>query len=597
MGINLLDFGDQFVRELWACILPSAFVILFCATLIPVPGRVRSAWQRVSRPFRNSLTLEQAEAYEAVHEKTKHSPPDHFTPKSVTSIFRTTTLSGLALLQVLAWLGLGSYKFAVGTKIWHGILPVVTAATWLYASLRPIAWPSRTVFYDLFALHLTRLVTELIILGGLFFDHSVYQLPLPSWVALAARVINLSVITISLVIVLNMPFAVPSPTVNEDDVGKSVSPEDYCSLWDWISFHWVVPLIRKGTYNTLNEDDVWKLSPTLCARPLTLLFKELGHASIIWKLWTANSSDMLWDFLLTLVSVTLTYAGPFFLQRILSSIDSLDPDDHAKAYIYAFAAFLATLLKVFHRNYTICDFLLIIPSQAETDCLHLWFGRRAQVRIRTLLMASIYDKALKRKDFSGTVQKDGTGKDAEMTNDPKSSADVGKVVNMMSGDANQISFLVSGMYFIYGAPFEIALAGVYLYKLLGWSAFSGLIVLTIFWPLNQYVDSSLWALRGLTSPQAFGPPFRFDIQEPPSRSRQTYGSSQRASWCHQAHQILRMGRPLDSADYGCQEEGTLVDGQITHKLCPIHCDLDFGTHSCLRCLLCLLHLGRKPAHS
>jgi hypothetical protein len=106
-------------------------------------------------------------------------------------------------------------------------------------------------------------------------------------------------------------------------------------------------------------------------------------------------------------------------------------------------------------------------------------------------MASIYDKALKRKDFSGVIRKDDDAdKDAEKANDPKSSADVGKVVNMMSGDANQIAFLVSGMYFIYGAPLEIAIAGIYLYKLLGFSAFSGLIVLVIFWPLNQYVITS-----------------------------------------------------------------------------------------------------------
>ena len=104
-------------------------------------------------------------------------------------------------------------------------------------------------------------------------------------------------------------------------------------------------------------------------------------------------------------------------------------------------------------------------------------------------MASIYDKALKRKVFSGTIRKDDEVKDTEKANDPKSGADVGKVVNMMSGDANRISFFVSVMYFLYGAPFEIALAGVYLYKLLGWSAFSGLIVLVIFWPLNQYVIS------------------------------------------------------------------------------------------------------------
>ena len=510
MGTNFLDFGDPFVRELWTTVLPSAFVILFCVTLIPIPGRVRFVWRRVSRPLRNSLTLEQAEAYETMHQKAKRSPPDHSIPKSATPIFRTTTLSGLALLQVLAWLGLGSYSLAVDAGIWDAIIPVITALIWLYASLRPILWPSQTVFYDLFALYLAHLVTGLIALGGLFFDHSVYQLPLPPQVALGARVANLSVVAISLAIVLNMPFAIPGATINEDDVGKSVSPEDYCSLWDWISFHWVVPLIRKGTYNTLNEDDVWKLSPTLCSRPLTSLFKDLGHASIVWKLWAANSSDMIWDFLLTLISVTLTYAGPFFLQRILSAIDKPTPDNRAKAYIYAFAAFLTTLLKVSHPNCTAHNFLLMIPSQAETDCLHLWFGRRAQVRIRTLLMASIYDKALKRKDFSGTVRKDGTDKDADKVNDPKSSADVGKVVNMMSGDANQIAFLVSGMYFIYGAPFEIALAGIYLYKLLGWSAFSGLVVLIIFWPLNQCVSSSRWTLHRLTPSIDFWPvvPYR-----------------------------------------------------------------------------------------
>ena len=357
MGTNLLDFGDPFVRELWACILPSALVILFCATLIPVPGWARSLWQRASRPFRNSLTLDRAEAYETARESEEGSPADHSTPtKPVTFVLRTIALSGLALLQVLVWLGLGSYSLAVHTKFWDVILPLVTATTWLYASLRPVIWPSQTVFYDLFALYLTHIVTGFIIFGGSFFDHTVYQLPLPSPVVLIARVVNLFVLVILFVIVLGMPFAVPSAKVKKDEIGKSVSPEDYCTLWDWISFHWVVPLIKKGTHNTLNEDDVWKLSPTLSSRPLSSLLKDLGHARIVWKLWTTNSGDMIWDFLLTLVSVTFTYAGPFFLQRILAAIDNPTPENRAKAYIYAFSAFLATLLKVRHKNRTTCEF-------------------------------------------------------------------------------------------------------------------------------------------------------------------------------------------------------------------------------------------------
>lgn len=50
--------------------------------------------------------------------------------------------------------------------------------------------------------------------------------------------------------------------------------------------------------------------------------------------------------------------------------------------------------------------------KAEADVQHLWYGRRASTRIRSELMAAIYDKALKRKDFSGIVDKDA-GKNAK----------------------------------------------------------------------------------------------------------------------------------------------------------------------------------------
>jgi len=44
--------------------------------------------------------------------------------------------------------------------------------------------------------------------------------------------------------------------------------------------------------------------------------------------------------------------------------------------------------------------------QAQADVQHLWFGRRAATRVRSELMAAIYDKALKRKDFSGIIDKE-----------------------------------------------------------------------------------------------------------------------------------------------------------------------------------------------
>lgn len=74
---------------------------------------------------------------------------------------------------------------------------------------------------------------------------------------------------------------------------------------------------------------------------------SLRASKLLYKLWLANSLDVTMDVLLTVVSVVFNYTGPFFLKRILDSIDeNSTPEDRAKAYIYAFLTFVCTILKV-----------------------------------------------------------------------------------------------------------------------------------------------------------------------------------------------------------------------------------------------------------
>lgn len=156
--------------------------------------------------------------------------------------------------------------------------------------------------------------------------------------------------------------------------------------------------------------------------------------------------------------------------------------------------------------------------------------------MRSELMAAIYDKALKRRDFSGVIDQEkakeaadkkaaaaaandtpptlskaekkakakADKKTAEKADDPKAgAADTGKIVNLMAGDANRIAMQtsgafktfqdplnlhwMSGLYFLYGAPMEIIIGSIFLYQLLGFSAFAGFVVLLLGWPLNSYL--------------------------------------------------------------------------------------------------------------
>ncbi|KDR78080.1 hypothetical protein GALMADRAFT_224469 [Galerina marginata CBS 339.88] len=501
------DFRSSCVRASWSAFLPAALVFALCISgcSIPIPQPVRRVFAIIAAPFRTYLTLHEAEAIDitAVAGEKSLDGEDAEVVLEVSNfvpLWRTVVFVFVGIVQSFSWIAVGSYRlYNDSTDVWRAIFSFFVATSWLYTVIRPIVRPTATSPYDLFSLYLILLTSAILQFGGTLFDHTVLAAPLPSSFVLFGLVTNLLSVVLLLVVVVTMPMASPSNEVNRKEIGQSISPEDYTSLWGWITFRWVYPLVQRGTYATLNEQDVWNLSPTMQSRPVFVKFSSIYRSTLLRRIWAANSLDLMLDFSLTFVSVLFNYAGPFFLKQILDLIDLKNPtpESRTRAYIYAFLAFTCTLLK------------------AQADVQHLWFGRRASTRIRSELMASIYDKALKRKDLSGIVNKDKKPEEvkepasngpetkeskrrskakkkeekekAAKADDPKAGADVGKIVNLMAGDANRISQTTSSLYFIYGAPFEIIIAGAFLYQLLGLSAFAGFFVLVVGWPLNSFI--------------------------------------------------------------------------------------------------------------
>ncbi|KAH6873975.1 multidrug resistance-associated ABC transporter [Coprinopsis sp. MPI-PUGE-AT-0042] len=521
------DIADGCIRDAWSSIAPAAVVGLLCTySAIRVLGITRRVPDSLKEPFKPFISVEEAEAIDADENgpTTTHSTPQ--------AVWRTLVFATLGLLQTLVWLALGAYNLYLGESPFNaGLFSLLIAATWAYTVIRTVLHRGPAPPYDVLIAYVAILCGAILKVGGELWQEQ-HDWSRLGW---ASAWSNLVVVLVTLSVLLSMPLNHLSETAK----AGSSSPEDYTSLFGWITFSWVYPLVQSGRFKTLNEDDVWNLSPAFRSKPVFTKFSEIKKPTLLRRLWIANSLDLLLDFILTFISIIFQYSGPVFLKLILDAINergttksttsgffafsqipligSLAPTSQNNAYIYAVLAFVCTLCK------------------AEADLQHLWYGRRAATRMRSELMAAIYDKALKRRDYAGIVSSQAPKADeeaakkqpseassskkmsraerkkekkaqklkkekAEANDEPKAGADVGKIVNLMAGDANRISQTISALYFIYGAPLEIIIAGFLLYQLLGLSAFAGFFVLILGWPLNSYISKrSIRIQKGVLS--------------------------------------------------------------------------------------------------
>lgn len=285
------DWADPCVRATWSAIAPAVLVAVFAIHRIPLPGPLKKVTGIFKSPFKRFLTLSEAEQLDTGEDGAGERNDE----RKKAPLWLTLVLSWTALLETVAWMVVAAYKLTIDddVDVWEAWRAVLLAFSWLYASIKPIFKPKTTPHYDLFALYIVHILGAILVFGGVFFDHDVFGDPLPKKHVIALYALNLVAVASLLLITLSRPLAVPSAKVNKEEIGKTIAPEDYTSLWGWISFSWVGPLVKRGTYATLNEDDVEKLSITMQARPVFLKFSELNRKSLVWQIWAANSLDIL----------------------------------------------------------------------------------------------------------------------------------------------------------------------------------------------------------------------------------------------------------------------------------------------------------------
>ncbi|KAK7058500.1 hypothetical protein VNI00_002134 [Paramarasmius palmivorus] len=274
----------------------------------------------------------------------------------------------------------------------------------------------------------------------------------------------------------------PGYVVAKPDDVPSVThtcPEDGVNLWSWSTFSFVEPIFTVATKCTLNDTDVWKLSPffghkNLFNKCLEYRAQHPTH-SLLRFLLVSNSLDLILDVVLELWSAVIGFVPPYALKEILAVLADDTPESRQTAYFWAFITFVAHL------------------SFAQVDLFQQWHTRRCYERTRGQLFCTIHYKALKRQDVLSKV----TSKDEE-----SKSANLGKIVNLMQGDAYAVAQRFWEFSALFASPVRLVIALVFLYKIMGWSALSGVVIVLLAYVLNYplaryniYITRQSWKAK------------------------------------------------------------------------------------------------------
>ena len=114
-----------------------------------------------------------------------------------------------------------------------------------------------------------------------------------------------------------------------------------------------------------------------------------------------------------------------------------------------------------------------------------------QVRFKVQLNSSLFAKTLVRKDVASGAAASDKDDDAKSNKsgedeDEEAISTKAQVMTLFTTDVDRVSEFAWHLFTLVDAPLEIIIGAIFLYKLLGVSAFVGLAVSCLFLPLNHF---------------------------------------------------------------------------------------------------------------
>lgn len=220
-GQDALDLTSVCVRSVWAVSSPFILTVLITFAVLlsklPFPASFKSFIEHLTRPFKDFLTLEEAEAIIG-GQSTQARGLTRGNEIHGRISRHAIVVSSMSLIAGGMWLGLGSSRLVKLPKSWFAWSCIVTAIPWIYSALHPIVRPTATPPYDLFWLFVVKLAASALYLGGILYDSYVFGRPFPATFESAILLLDSFTILVVIGVILTLPLNVPSPSVDKKTI-------------------------------------------------------------------------------------------------------------------------------------------------------------------------------------------------------------------------------------------------------------------------------------------------------------------------------------------------------------------------------------------
>lgn len=273
------------------------------------------------------------------------------------------------------------------------------------------------------------------------------------------------------------------------DSGEGVypSPEPVASIATFIGWSWLDKMVWKAHQVTLEKGDVWGLvmedySMFVVKRfdRFKQKFATKRHFSTF--LFIFFSKYLLLQAFWAALDGIITFIPTILLKRILEYVDDPTTASANLAWFYVFGMLACRI------------FVAITQAQA------LFFGRRVCIRLKSIIISEVYSKALRRSVAANNKfgDEEPNKADANQDNDTLANlndgdkessekdqtSNIGAIINLMAVDAFKVSEICAYLHTFIEAMVMSVVAFSLLYKLLGYAAIVGILIVIGMIPIN-----------------------------------------------------------------------------------------------------------------